>query len=52
MQKPSCPIVTAMTKIQMQLGEDMLWIICEDVCNKGGTISLASEYQSREYGSY
>jgi len=50
MRKPNCPIVTTMTKIKTQTGEEILWIVRDMVFNEGGAISLASEYQSREYG--
>jgi len=39
-----------MTKIKMETGEEILWIIWDAVFNKRGVISLASEYQSREFG--
>jgi len=50
MRNPNSPIVTAMTKIHMQSGEDILWIVRDAVYNEGGMISLASEYQLQEYG--
>jgi len=50
MRKPNCPIITAMTKVQTVLGQEILWIVRDAVYNKGSTISLASEYQSCEFG--
>jgi len=50
MHKLNCPIVTTMTKIKTQTGQEILWIMRDAVFNEGGAISLTLEYQSRKYG--
>jgi len=50
MHKPNCPIVTTVTKVRMQTGEEILWVVCDAIYNEGGAILLASKYQSCKYG--
>jgi len=48
MRKPNCPIITATTKVQTVLGQEILWIVEMRFTTKVAPY-LASEYQSCEY---
>jgi len=50
MQKHGCSIVTAATKVHTSDNQDIIVIICDAILNEGGSISLALEFQSHEFG--
>jgi len=50
MQKPGCLIITAATVLKDWTGQRLLWIVRDAVYNKGGDVSLMSEFQTCEYG--
>jgi len=50
MQKSGCPIVTAATILQDRLGKWLLWIVQDAVFNRGGDVSLMSEFQTCKFG--
>jgi len=49
MQKHSCPIITAATKVFTNHRTPIILIVRDTILNEGGTISLASKFQTHKF---